>query len=65
MALLKEVRALQIIPGELVKPFKSNFPSRPAQSRTELLQKLLADLGTETSGFTPDNVMTNKERFIG
>ncbi|XP_056279486.1 centrosomal protein of 104 kDa isoform X1 [Pseudoliparis swirei] len=58
MALLKDVRALQIIPGELVKPFKSNFPSRPAQSRTELLQKLLADLGTETSGFTPDNVMT-------
>ncbi|XP_034392909.1 centrosomal protein of 104 kDa isoform X2 [Cyclopterus lumpus] len=58
MAVLKDVRALHIIPGELVKPFKSNFPSRLAQSRTELLQKLLAELGTETSGFTLDNVMT-------
>ncbi|XP_068454020.1 centrosomal protein of 104 kDa isoform X2 [Clinocottus analis] len=58
MAVLKDVRALQIIPCELVKPFKSNFPCRLAQSRTELLQKLLAELGTETSGFTLDNVMT-------
>nr|XP_040049239.1 centrosomal protein of 104 kDa isoform X2 [Gasterosteus aculeatus aculeatus] len=58
IAVLKDVRALHVIPGELVKPFKSNFPSRPAQSRVELLQKLLAELGTENSGFTPDNVMT-------
>ncbi|XP_037334389.2 centrosomal protein of 104 kDa isoform X1 [Pungitius pungitius] len=58
IAVLKDVRALHVIPGELVKPFKSNFPSRPAQSRVELLQKLLAELGTENSGFTLDNVMT-------
>ncbi|XP_068589132.1 centrosomal protein of 104 kDa [Cebidichthys violaceus] len=57
IAVLKDVRALQVIPGELVKPFKSNFPSRLAQSRAELLQKLLADLGTENSGFTLENVM--------
>uniref|UniRef100_UPI0037E97901 centrosomal protein of 104 kDa n=1 Tax=Semicossyphus pulcher TaxID=241346 RepID=UPI0037E97901 len=57
MALLKDVRVLQVIPGELVKPFKSNFPSRLAQSRAELIQKLLAELGTDNSGFTLDNVM--------
>ncbi|KAF1390763.1 hypothetical protein PFLUV_G00061420 [Perca fluviatilis] len=57
IAALKDVRALQVIPGELVKPFKSNFPSRLAQSRAELLEKLLAELGTENSGFTLDNVM--------
>ncbi|KAM9350454.1 centrosomal protein of 104 kDa [Symphorus nematophorus] len=58
IAVLKDVRALQVIPGELVKPFKSNFPSRLAQSRAELLEKLLAELGAESSGFTLDNVMT-------
>ncbi|KAK5863247.1 hypothetical protein PBY51_000293 [Eleginops maclovinus] len=57
VSLLKDVRALQVIPGELVKPFKSNFPSRLAQSRAELLEKLLSELGTENSGFTLDNVM--------
>uniref|UniRef100_A0A8D0CPH9 Centrosomal protein of 104 kDa n=1 Tax=Sander lucioperca TaxID=283035 RepID=A0A8D0CPH9_SANLU len=57
IAALKDVRALQVIPSELVKPFKSNFPSRLAQSRAELLEKLLAELGTENSGFTLDNVM--------
>ncbi|KAM6981797.1 centrosomal protein of 104 kDa [Tautogolabrus adspersus] len=57
IAVLKDVRVLQVIPGELVKPFKSNFPSRMAQSRAELVQKLLAELGTENSGFTLDNVM--------
>ncbi|XP_056240342.1 centrosomal protein of 104 kDa isoform X1 [Seriola aureovittata] len=57
IAVLKDVRVLQLIPGELVKPFKSNFPSRLAQSRAELLEKLLAELGTENSGFTLNNVM--------
>lgn len=47
-----------MIPGELVKPFKSNFPSRLAESRAELLEKLLIELGTENSGFTLENVMT-------
>ncbi|KAM9856110.1 centrosomal protein of 104 kDa [Aulostomus maculatus] len=58
IAVLKDVRTLQVIPGELVKPFKSNFSSRLAQSRVELLEKLLVELGTENSGFTPVNVMT-------
>lgn len=58
IAVLKDVRTLQVIPGELVKPIKSNFPSRLAQSRAELLEKLLAELGTENSGFTLNNVMT-------
>uniref|UniRef100_A0A3Q3XGY3 Centrosomal protein of 104 kDa n=1 Tax=Mola mola TaxID=94237 RepID=A0A3Q3XGY3_MOLML len=58
IAVLKDVRSLQIIPGDLVKPFKSNFPSRLAQSRVELVEKLLPDLGAENSGFTLDNVMT-------
>uniref|UniRef100_A0A3Q3J7E3 Centrosomal protein of 104 kDa n=1 Tax=Monopterus albus TaxID=43700 RepID=A0A3Q3J7E3_MONAL len=57
IAVLKEVRALQVIPSELVKPFRSNFPARLAQSRAELLEKLLSKLGTESSGFTLDNVM--------
>ncbi|XP_019907536.2 centrosomal protein of 104 kDa isoform X2 [Esox lucius] len=58
MALFKEVRALQVVPGELVKPMKSNIPVRLALSRTELLEKLLGEVGTENSGFTLDNVMT-------
>ncbi|XP_074537277.1 centrosomal protein of 104 kDa isoform X2 [Halichoeres trimaculatus] len=57
IAVLKDVRVLQVIPVELVKPFKSNFPSRLAQSRAELIQKLLTELGTENSGFTLDNIM--------
>ncbi|KAK2851131.1 hypothetical protein Q5P01_007407 [Channa striata] len=58
IAVLKDVRALQMIPSELVKPFKSNSSPHLAQSRAELLEKLLAELGTENSGFTLDNVMT-------
>lgn len=58
---MKDVRTLQVIPGELVKPFKSNFPSRLAQSRVELVKKLLAELGAENSGFTLENVMTVKD----
>ncbi|KAM6925519.1 centrosomal protein of 104 kDa [Xenentodon cancila] len=57
IAAFKEVRALQMIPVEVVKPFKSNFPSRVAQSRAELLEKLLVELGTENSGFTLENVI--------
>ncbi|XP_072222614.1 centrosomal protein of 104 kDa [Leuresthes tenuis] len=58
IAVLKDVRALQTIPGELVKPFKSNFPARLAQSRAELLEKLLMELGTENSGLTLEKVIT-------
>ncbi|XP_068190623.1 centrosomal protein of 104 kDa isoform X2 [Antennarius striatus] len=56
-AVLKDVRSLQIIPGELVKPFRSNFPIRLAQSRVEMLKKILAELGTEDCGFTLENVI--------
>ncbi|KAM4737968.1 centrosomal protein of 104 kDa isoform 1-T3 [Anableps anableps] len=58
IAVLKDVRALQIIPSELVKPFKSNFPPRLAQSRAELLEILLVELGIDNSGFTLENVIT-------
>ncbi|KAM7404394.1 hypothetical protein PAMP_011740 [Pampus punctatissimus] len=58
IAVLKDVRALQVIPGELVKPVKCNFPSRLAQSRAEMVETLLAELGTDNSGFTLNNVMT-------
>ncbi|XP_014263009.2 centrosomal protein of 104 kDa isoform X2 [Maylandia zebra] len=64
IAVLKDVRALQMIPGELVKPFKSNFPSRLAESRAELLEKLLIELGTENSGFTLENVMTERSAVL-
>ncbi|XP_029974326.1 centrosomal protein of 104 kDa isoform X2 [Salarias fasciatus] len=57
IAVLSDVRALQMIPCELVKPFKSNFNRRLAQSQAELLEKLLAELGTENSGFTVENVL--------
>ncbi|XP_075882235.1 centrosomal protein of 104 kDa isoform X2 [Nelusetta ayraudi] len=58
IAVLKDVRALQVIPGDLAKPFRSNFPSRLAQSRVQLVEKLLEEVGAENSGFTLDNVMT-------
>ncbi|CAN9515724.1 unnamed protein product [Ophioblennius macclurei] len=57
IAVLSDVRTLQMIPCELAKPFKSNFPRQLAQSRAELLEKLLAELGTESSGFTLENVL--------
>ncbi|XP_077371013.1 centrosomal protein of 104 kDa isoform X2 [Festucalex cinctus] len=57
IAVLKDVQVVHFIPVELVKPFKSNFPIRLAQSRAELLESLLVELGTENSGFTLENVM--------
>ncbi|XP_066499761.1 centrosomal protein of 104 kDa [Hoplias malabaricus] len=57
MAVYKDVRALQLVPAELVKRIKSNLPSRLALSRLELLAKLLELLGTKESGFTLENVM--------
>lgn len=58
IAVLKDVRALQWIPSELVKGLKSNAPCRLAQSRAELVEKLLVALGTEHSGFSVENTMT-------
>ncbi|KAL1021082.1 hypothetical protein UPYG_G00008520 [Umbra pygmaea] len=57
MALFKEVRALQLVSGELVKPIKSNIPLRQAVSKADILEKLLGEVGKENSGFTLDNVM--------
>ncbi|TRY82322.1 hypothetical protein DNTS_000055, partial [Danionella cerebrum] len=57
MALFKKVRALQLVPLELVRPMKSNTPARLALSRLELIEKLLDKLGTKDSGFTLENVM--------
>ncbi|KAJ0064723.1 hypothetical protein NL108_012655, partial [Boleophthalmus pectinirostris] len=58
IAMLKDVRALQWVPCELVKVLSSTIPARMAQSRVELLEQLLSALGTHGSGFTLDNVMT-------
>ncbi|XP_072537643.1 centrosomal protein of 104 kDa [Salminus brasiliensis] len=57
IAVYKEVRAVQLVPIELVKPIKSSLPTRLALSRLELLEKLLEKLGTKDSGFTLENVM--------
>lgn len=57
MALFKEVRVLQAVPVELLKPLKGNVPARLALGRVELLECLLQEMGTRESGFTLDNVM--------
>ena len=57
MALFKEVRMLQVVPGELVKPLKGSAPVRLALGRVGLLERLLQEMGTRDSGFTLDNVM--------
>ncbi|XP_048375187.1 centrosomal protein of 104 kDa [Sphaerodactylus townsendi] len=57
MALCAEVKPLQIIPAHLVQPLKSNSPTHLAMSQTDLVERLLRDLGTENTGFTVDNVM--------
>ncbi|XP_048873244.1 centrosomal protein of 104 kDa isoform X2 [Brienomyrus brachyistius] len=44
MALFKEVRPLQIIPGELVKPIPSGSLTRLALSRAQLVERLLPDV---------------------
>lgn len=50
-----------MIPAELLKPFTSNVPPRLAQSRLELLEKLLAELGAES--FAPEAVVRVKRPF--
>ncbi|KAG8568705.1 hypothetical protein GDO81_014113 [Engystomops pustulosus] len=57
MALFKEVKPLQIIPVQLVQPLKGTLPSRLALSQVELVENLVKEMGTDTSGFTIDNVM--------
>ncbi|KAM9298974.1 centrosomal protein of 104 kDa [Gastrophryne carolinensis] len=57
MALLKEVKPLQMVPVQLVQPLKGSMPSRLALSQIELVEHLLKELGVDNSGFTVDNVM--------
>lgn len=57
MALCKEVRSLQMIPSYLVQPLKSNASAHLALSQVALLARLLRDLGTDSTGFTVENVM--------
>ncbi|XP_051895593.1 centrosomal protein of 104 kDa isoform X3 [Pristis pectinata] len=57
MALLKEVRPLHIIPPQLMQPLKPQVPVRLVINQTELVERLLKELGTDNSGFTVDNVM--------
>ncbi|CAK6440532.1 unnamed protein product [Pipistrellus nathusii] len=57
MALCKEVRSLQMVPSYLVQPLKANASAHLALSQVALLARLLRDLGTDSTGFTVDNVM--------
>ncbi|NXC18175.1 CE104 protein, partial [Corythaeola cristata] len=57
MALSSEVKPLQIVPVHLVQPLKPNSPTHLAMSQVELVESLLKDMGTESSGFTINNVM--------
>lgn len=57
MALCKDVRSLQMVPSYLVQPLKSNASAHLALSQVALLARLLRDLGTDSSGFTVENVM--------
>ncbi|XP_063799531.1 centrosomal protein of 104 kDa isoform X2 [Pseudophryne corroboree] len=57
MALLREVKPLQIIPVHLVQPLKGTLPLRLALSQVELVENLIKELGVDNSGFTVDNVM--------
>ncbi|KAM5323367.1 centrosomal protein of 104 kDa isoform 2-T2 [Glossophaga mutica] len=57
MALFKEVKPLQMIPSYLVQPLKAHASAHLALSQTDLLARLLRDLGTDGTGFTVDNVM--------
>lgn len=57
MALFKEVKSLQMVPSYLVQPLKASASAHRAQSQTDLLARLLADLGTDGTGFTVDSVM--------
>ncbi|NWT70840.1 CE104 protein, partial [Prunella himalayana] len=57
LALCPEVKPLQIIPVHLVKTLKPNSPTHLAMSHVELVESLLAAVGTENSGFTVNNVM--------
>ncbi|XP_023649234.2 centrosomal protein of 104 kDa isoform X2 [Paramormyrops kingsleyae] len=50
MALFKEVRPLQIIPGELVKPIPSGSLARLALVRAQLVERLLPDAGFSVNG---------------
>ncbi|XP_069805131.1 centrosomal protein of 104 kDa [Dendropsophus ebraccatus] len=57
MAMFKEVKPLQIIPPHLLQPLKGTLPTRLALSQMELVENLVKEMGTDASGFTPDNVM--------
>ncbi|XP_014401676.1 PREDICTED: centrosomal protein of 104 kDa [Myotis brandtii] len=57
MALCKEVKSLQMVPSYLVQPLKANASAHLALSQVALLSRLLRDLGTDSTGFTVENVM--------
>ncbi|ELK38584.1 Centrosomal protein of 104 kDa [Myotis davidii] len=64
MALCKEVKSLQMVPSYLVQPLKANAPAHLALSQVALLSRLLRDLGTDSTGFTVENVMTFTVRAL-
>ncbi|XP_075256943.1 centrosomal protein of 104 kDa-like isoform X2 [Convolutriloba macropyga] len=73
MALMREVKPLQIVPHYCTLPFDKTVPTRLATSRCEIVEQLVRDLGigtgshggqgtargaAGTSGLTLDNAMT-------
>lgn len=46
-----------MVPSYLVQPLKANASAHQALSQVALLARLLRDLGTDSTGFTVDNVM--------
>ncbi|XP_063720307.1 centrosomal protein of 104 kDa-like isoform X2 [Symsagittifera roscoffensis] len=57
MALMREVKPLQIVPHYCSLPIEKSVPTRLAVSRCEVVEKLVRDLGMTRSGFNVDNVM--------
>ncbi|XP_035829419.1 centrosomal protein of 104 kDa [Aplysia californica] len=56
MATFPEVKPIQTVPHECVKPFKLTMGPRLAQSRCEIMETLYNKFGLK-NGFTMDNVM--------
>ncbi|XP_036203802.1 centrosomal protein of 104 kDa isoform X4 [Myotis myotis] len=55
---------IQMVPSYLVQPLKANASAHLALSQVALLSRLLRDLGTDSTGFTVENVMTFAVRAL-
>ncbi|XP_074654970.1 centrosomal protein of 104 kDa-like [Tubulanus polymorphus] len=57
MSQYPEVKPIQVVPTECVKPFKLTIAPRLALSRTEVIHQLYKELTLNDSGLTLDNMM--------